>query len=1729
MIRGDKESHDRERQEIADAGFQSHKIFPEAQEATLAKLFGRSPYEKNDIVTTAESLLQRAGYDCKTQLQVFENIDEFDEALTKDPKPVFFIYGKSKNCWVLFCLLTEKKTKKVLYKDSSGCNISQNLEDRLRRKLVSVDILANTERGHRVDEDYSYGPVCVRNLTIFLNGIKKDAQKFANEFLQQKFYSTADLNQDKLWNVNNGVNELSKNKEFLEELREFFNSIPSLEFTDDYNTIFEEELKKEEIDHERILKARKACYSKENLEKIKDSFKIDKAEDELEYSFQIEKKFPSEMKKLQNVLKLLNNIEVDDTLYKALEFISKVLHLDADKLKSYYKFDKEKGPKGEDKLVPRSISDIIQELPELKKPSPDACTPFDQLMEEMRLGMDPYPVDPNQDKEKTEDSSEQQQDKEEIEAKYHLVKSKYAQWKRKNIEDIRTWAVQIKGHLTGSTDDISEAIAIMDRAFNLLSGGFRLRDTQILAALIFLHKQENQGRLCQIQTGEGKTNIVSLLAVVKALQGFKVDVITSNPLLADDGVKETETFYSVFNLTVSTNNPSTNGESKIGYIADILYGTISNFQFDYLKDSFEGYTIRRNRPFGQVILDEVDSMLVDNGGHIAKLASPFPGMECLRYIYIKIWQALYKAEAEFVKENQSKFTKFLEGSPSEEEYERFIEDMAEDEHEVLKKKIKDSNPTNVPLVPLHLKHYIESKLDTWIKNAIHAKYNCHEHQQYRILENEATKEKFVAPVDYLNTGVTMKNTIWSNGLHQFVQLKHNLYLTFESLTSSFISNIGYIKNYDSKNIFGLTGTLGSRAEQDLLAHIYKVSYAKLPTYKEKKFEELCGVVVSDDLWSTQTTIEILKKIDQQRAVLAIFETEQDLLTIEENLNLLQCKDFRVRIYSNEDDAEETGEKVKVGDIILATNIAGRGTNFRTEGSLEETGGLHVLVAFLPCNKRVEDQAFGRTSRQGNSGSGQLVIRQSEVDELEINANADFEQIKRERDNLEKRRLEDINKVLVKELAFKDDLFKQFSKFYRQWKDGKSQREDEFVANDMKEFWAFWLEKKNYNIENIQGVKVDDAFHSFLKEADAITNGKISHNPFYSIGLSEFYLETDNTEKAMEELKHAIAVGKNHAELLIGANVKLFEVAILNGEQFKERFKKAIGKIFFIETHDTEAYKKEASEYLNKAKISIETEMNYFKNQFFNAEENLSEELKNILVTEDNPFVDHICSRYFALKIHQQNIDELLEKLKDRSVQLDIGGKVPTFLENLEKADPAIKEVLFDSELTELQSIGVDALYCLKEIPDVPDVVIDAARSEIIAGISLLCIGLIFPPAFGTVCGQAADLISGAIIDVVMAIIIPEEVNTHDYMKTKFISYGKSLVTLGFSAVTQCTRILKKAINYCRKLTTFLKGATKFKKVCESLAKLVEKLQKYLEKLLEVAKFNKLSKAAQLNKMQQLKNANNLDELNKLGGLKKLNELEGLIGNLEEMTRTDLLVDFVKTVSKQTAKSLTQSIVKTQIVEPLVDKALHNFTSTILEKITQSLKTSLQHESVLQTLKATKREEIDAAVEDFLEMNFFEEKVQKFAPKLISMLKKKLKLSASKVQILSIAVTAGIDLSELLRYGTFFAEELDKKLSGGESDNNVEEVVDEICSKVAAQMLEMMKKILSEGKDIGEVVVKDVVHGKNFHSVLGLDPQASIDEVKNRFRKIVLELHADKNCDPARIEEIKAAYMGIIGV
>jgi preprotein translocase subunit SecA len=121
-----------------------------------------------------------------------------------------------------------------------------------------------------------------------------------------------------------------------------------------------------------------------------------------------------------------------------------------------------------------------------------------------------------------------------------------------------------------------------------LDSNFEPRPIQILAVLIMFDTNDQGGRLLQILTGEGKSTVVSMLAVIKALNNLHVDIITSSMTLARRDAHERKSFYDYFDITVSHNNDETSYSSgpKECYKADVVYGNSSQFQFDLLRHEF---------------------------------------------------------------------------------------------------------------------------------------------------------------------------------------------------------------------------------------------------------------------------------------------------------------------------------------------------------------------------------------------------------------------------------------------------------------------------------------------------------------------------------------------------------------------------------------------------------------------------------------------------------------------------------------------------------------------------------------------------------------------------------------------------------------------------------------------------------------------------------------------------------------------------------------------------------------------------------------------------------------------------------------------------------------------------------------------------------------------------------------------------------------------------------------
>ncbi len=712
---------------------------------------------------------------------------------------------------------------------------------------------------------------------------------------------------------------------------------------------------------------------------------------------------------------------------------------------------------------------------------------------------------------------------------FNFSESEYL--KAYNEYDIKRWAINAKNY------GLDEKIAVICRAFELVTK-FKPKKTQILICLAFYY---NEGLLARINTGEGKSWIVAIIAILKCLDKNVVDIVTSSSILAQRDAENFEKLYSLFNLKcdyIKENEKLKCGGLKPCYSANILYGDAFSFEADILRHEYSGENTRGNRSFDFVIVDEVDSMLIDQSDHTTRLVDRMPSMENLEPIYglimlsvknfvkscVQINNELFIPSecgnfdkfnnilvklipenkrildnltieneedlkdylrrcadelSHTLKANKHEIVNYLKGGEVDgseeflEEYSR-IENIYEidEQNPIIESYINDqtsTNDNNIPALiakflkvkfnifniddgdlcissqytifnlkklleinilvvndivhklekienfnkmlydtvskevlkivdfepfkdeqkdipklkmPFHLKDIVENKMKVWIKSALDSMRFEADGQFILKFEGGYTKIK---PVDFENTGVTQENTVFSDGIHQFLEIQNKLSITPESFSSNFMSNMTffrrYINNFESDEphvkIWGMTGTLGSKSETEMLKSLYKVKTIDFPTDKMRRHFQLRNVIKFDEnSWYDAIVDSSLIEIKANRAVLLICEHIFDIEPLTEKLksNNYLRNECEFLEYNRSDDSEGIENKI-IGKntIILATNLAGRGTDIKLSDEVIENGGLHVCITFIPKNIRVEEQARGRASRQGQPGSTEMII------------------------------------------------------------------------------------------------------------------------------------------------------------------------------------------------------------------------------------------------------------------------------------------------------------------------------------------------------------------------------------------------------------------------------------------------------------------------------------------------------------------------------------------------------------------------------------------------------------------------------------------------------------------------------------------------------------------------------------------------------------------------------------
>ena len=424
----------------------------------------------------------------------------------------------------------------------------------------------------------------------------------------------------------------------------------------------------------------------------------------------------------------------------------------------------------------------------------------------------------------------------------------------------------------------------------------------------------------------------------------------------------------------------------------------------------------------------------------------------------------------------------------------------------LTKKIKHSfiiasneNETKIDL-PLHLKDYCLDRLRYWIDKAFLA-MEMQPERDY-VIEGDA-----IYPVDYKSTGVVEINKKWSDGLQQFLEMKHGLPTSPLSLITNYLSNIDFFDWYGS-NIVGVSGTLGNGAEKQFMSDTFSVEFATIPTSKRRKLFELDGEVhFYEFYWLDAVSKRVESVIMSQRAILVICEDIATATKIDEQI----MKTNRIKRWIASDGDKTTpylhtkggliNKVLKPGDVVITTNLGARGTDFSTDEVVNKNGGLFVLVTFIPLNDRVEKQAFGRTGRRGAAGSCQIIVNRETMPEW-LRSCETVNEVKRLRDCIDIHRLKNMTEVNL--MRIKQNLFREYCEWKKKFITSCTNNSDNLRIQEeiLDETWAKWIQEYEALVHDSNHADMVQELRRILEDCSKRTREFESDNIYHIMKFGE---------------------------------------------------------------------------------------------------------------------------------------------------------------------------------------------------------------------------------------------------------------------------------------------------------------------------------------------------------------------------------------------------------------------------------------------------------------------------------------------------------------------------------------------------------------------------------------------------------------------------------------------------
>ncbi|MFY9886592.1 MAG: preprotein translocase subunit SecA [Candidatus Cybelea sp.] len=478
---------------------------------------------------------------------------------------------------------------------------------------------------------------------------------------------------------------------------------------------------------------------------------------------------------------------------------------------------------------------------------------------------------------------------------------------------------------------LPEVFAVVREA-GVRTVGMRHFDVQIMGGQVLY-----EGRIAEMKTGEGKTLVATLPIYARALEGRGVHLVTVNDYLARRDAEWMGPVYEFLGLKVGViQHGLDSAQRREAYNCDVTYVTNNEVGFDYLRDNMAWQVedlVQRELYFA--LVDEVDSILIDEARTPLIISGPSQESGELYDKFAQIIPRLKKGE-DYTVDEKAHAVPITEAGVARVEKMLGITNLYEQRN-------------------IELTHQLNAALKAW--NLFHRD------QQYIVKDGE------VIIVDEF-TGRLMYGRRYSDGIHQAIEAKEGIKVRGEDQTLATITFQNLFRLYD--HLAGMTGT--AKTEEREFRDIYGLDVVVVPTNMPMVRKDNSDIVYKSEKAKFDAVVdEIIGEHQKGRPVLVGTRSieKSELLATMLRRKGVECNVLNAKYHEQE--AEIVKDAGQEGQVTIATNMAGRGTDIKLGDGVARNGGLHIIGTERHESRRIDNQLRGRSGRQGDPGSSRFYV------------------------------------------------------------------------------------------------------------------------------------------------------------------------------------------------------------------------------------------------------------------------------------------------------------------------------------------------------------------------------------------------------------------------------------------------------------------------------------------------------------------------------------------------------------------------------------------------------------------------------------------------------------------------------------------------------------------------------------------------------------------------------------